>query len=50
MKPFRGSRVAKVVAASIAVVALSATAACGSDDGGDSSASESVAAPEGSFP
>ncbi len=50
MKPFRGSRVAKVVAASFAVVALSATAACSSDDSSDSSASESVAAPEGSFP
>ncbi|MDV7175733.1 ABC transporter substrate-binding protein [Gordonia amicalis] len=50
MKPFRGSRVAQMVAASIAVVALSATAACSSDDGSDGSASESVAAPEGSFP
>lgn len=50
MKPFRGSRVAKVVAASFAVVALSATAACSSDDSSDGSASESVAAPEGSFP
>lgn len=50
MRPLRGSRAAQMAAVAVAVVALTATACSSDDDGGDSGASASVVAPEGSFP
>ncbi|MBA4024903.1 MAG: ABC transporter substrate-binding protein [Gordonia sp.] len=49
MKPLIGRGAVKVLAASVAVVALTGLTACSSDDDDSSSASASVEAPEGSF-